>query len=363
LTTRKRTQKMASTPAQPQMQAQPHPVRIKELATDRSMYENYPAYQRRKVWPLKFQQALINTILLGRNFPSLVAYKEMDATGKQTFWINDGQQRISAIFDFLDNKFRTWTPAQKENAEPNSPPPVEPGKFYKELSPYTKNLFLDYIVNISIDQKTTEDEAREHFRESQNHVSLSPAEKIDTYVSQAKQAAELIENHPFWDDFYMGKEVYRKKIFLSSLYLLALEMAPDGMVDLQATNFIHNLASGKKDHLITEELVDRVISRLDVVSTVFSGAHFTIRAACIPMYQAILIIENTGIIIRTETDRGKLAPWIMGVIEENNTVSGIVGWQRPLQNIVRKINQRAFWDKHRGTVLNLFGLRDAVVQI
>lgn len=351
----------SSTFAQPQVQAQLHPVRIKELFTERRMYDNYPSYQRRKVWPLKFKQELVNVILSGRTFPALIAYKEIDEAGKQTYYIKDGQQRLSAILDFIDNKFKTWSIGQKEDAEPNSPPPVEPGRFFKDLSPMAKNIFLDYVVHIAVEPKTSDAEEREHFRGSQNHVPLSPAEKIDTYISKAKAAAEKIEKHPFWDEFYMGKETYRKKIFLSSLYLLALEMSPDGMVDLQSTHFIHSLASGKRDNAVTDEIIETVWSRLDAVSCVFSGTQFTVRATVIVMYQAVLLIERAGVTIRSETDKGKLTPWINGVITESNNAPYVTGYQRPLQQTIRKSSQRAFWDKHRKTVLEAFGLRDAII--
>ena len=94
---------------QPQVQAQLHPVRIKELFNERLTYENYPIYQRRKVWPLKFKQELVNVILSGRTFPALIAYKEVATDGKQTYYIKDGQQRLSAILDFVSNNFKTWT--------------------------------------------------------------------------------------------------------------------------------------------------------------------------------------------------------------------------------------------------------------
>jgi hypothetical protein len=349
--------------AQPQKHATPHPVRIKELYADRKMYENYPSYQRGSVWPIKYKQGLINTILLGRNFPSLVAYKEIDVLGHQAFFITDGQQRLTTIMEFMDGKFKTWTHAQKQDAEPNSPPPVSPGKYFDELDLRTKNLLLDYIVNISIDEKSSEDMAREHFRQSQNHIALSPAERIDTYESRAKAAAQRIEAHPFWADFYMGREFYRKRILQSSFYLLALEISPNGMVDLQGKQFIHNLASGKKDDKITEELIQLVLDRMDSMCCVFGGTEFTVRAAALAMYQAVYLIENTGITIRSETDRGKLTPWILQVIRESNELKGPTGYQRPLQGIIRKANQIAFWERHRETVLSLFGLRDVVVQI
>lgn len=340
-------------PAHPQEQAHIKPVTIKELVTDRDVYENYPPYQRRKVWPTKYDQWLINDILAGKSIPSLIAYKEMDENGKQTYWVTDGHQRLSAIYDFTDNKFRTWTHAQKENAHPNSSPPIEPRKYFKDLSVQAKNIFLAYVVYIAVESKDSDTEQRERFRSSQVHVPLTAAEKIGTYVSKAKDAATVIEKHVFWDEFYLGKEQYRKKIFQSSLYLLAIEMSSDGLADVSATDFIHALASGKRDENISDEIVDAVIARLDVVCHVFRGTQFTVRSTAIVMYQAVMFLEKAGVVVQAK-DQGRLSNWIHTVITESKHTEGVIGYQRPLNQVVRKAMQKAFWEKHLKTVLGLF---------
>ena len=66
------------------------------------------SYQRRSVWVDRDKIRLIETILLGLIVPELYFWDaETDANSGQTIThIVDGQQRIKAIVDFIDNKIR-----------------------------------------------------------------------------------------------------------------------------------------------------------------------------------------------------------------------------------------------------------------
>lgn len=65
-------------------------------------------YQRRKVWGIKDNIRLIETILLELVIPEIFIWDcDTDpTTGKTITHIVDGQQRINAIFDFIQEKFK-----------------------------------------------------------------------------------------------------------------------------------------------------------------------------------------------------------------------------------------------------------------
>ena len=335
--------------AMPQLPAITHPVSIKQLYDERKKYENYPEYQRHKVWPLKYAQWLINTILAGRTIPDLLAYTE-SPKGFPSYWIIDGKQRLSAILDFMDGKFRTWSITQKENAEPNSELPIEPATYYKNLSPLAKEYFNSYIVYMKIEPKRSDAEQRGRFRGAQNQYPLSAAEKIATYDSKAKDVAELIEKSDFWKDFYMGVDLNRKTIFQSSIYLLAIELSPDGLADMGGMSFLKTLASGKRDREISDALIERIFRRIDNMMILFNGTTFTTRTCSIIMYQATRYIEEAGIQI-IEEHKGCLTLWLNEFISENNRPENVIGYRRQLVQMTRKRIQRAFWEKNLPRVL------------
>jgi Protein of unknown function DUF262 len=356
--------------ASPQYQMAPHFISIAELISQRNKYNVFPEMQRDKAWGIRQCQGLIDTILLGEPIFPLEGYKEQIKAGDQvgqTFWrLIDGQQRITAVLEFADDHFPTWTARQKEHAEPNSLGPVEPGKKFSQLSPYARNLFLEYrftineIHNKSLKQLTT------RFIRIQNHKPLSAAEKLNAYMSKAKDATKRIEQHPFWKDFYDGK-TNRKQIFQSSLYLLALELvAPKVTVDLMGSKYVSSLIYGEYDKSINDELVTSVLTRLDEMSHVYLGANFTLRSVVVPMYQSIAYLKNAGYTIQSK-DKGKLTPWIMNILSESRSRTSTPNYRTPMQMILYESGQRAFWDKQLKTVMGFMGVSiktaDPVVQL
>src|SRR5215207_10048093 len=64
-----------------------------------------PPYQRRSVWNQSFKDFFIDTVLLGYPAPSIFLFESIAPTGLQRFSVVDGKQRLTTIFDFLDNAF------------------------------------------------------------------------------------------------------------------------------------------------------------------------------------------------------------------------------------------------------------------
>ena len=357
--TSKRTE-LKSLHATPQEQLPPAYVSLKELFNERHRYEVFPAFQRKQCWLTRHNQALIDTILLGDPIPPLEGYQEFNTQGETVWGIVDGHQRISAILDFMDGKFRTWSLGQKRRSEPNSDAPVEPGKLFEELSVIAKNYFLDYRLQINKIRNKSQAQMGTRFLRIQNHMPLSAAERLNIYASKANAAARRIEKHPFWDDLYYGV-TKREQTFQSSLHLLALEMTPKITFDLQSWIYIHGLAAGNRDNMITDSIVDAVFTRLDVVSHVYAGTNFTIRAAIVPMYQSVMFLEQAGYVIQPK-DKGRLTKWLNGIIAESNRATGVPSYGRPVQRLLREGAQKTFWDRHLPAVMKLFGIDASVVR-
>ena len=66
-----------------------------------------PEFQRNAIWPRPAKAYLIDTILYDRPIPLLFFARSINAqTGRPSFDVIDGQQRLRALFQFYDNKFR-----------------------------------------------------------------------------------------------------------------------------------------------------------------------------------------------------------------------------------------------------------------
>ncbi|GAB3292659.1 GmrSD restriction endonuclease domain-containing protein [Parasphingorhabdus pacifica] len=85
-------------------------IESKTVAEFRSLYNSgelvlRPEYQRKAVWPERAKVSLMETILLGYPIPEIYLSYETTPEGKQTASVVDGQQRLTALLDFLDNRY------------------------------------------------------------------------------------------------------------------------------------------------------------------------------------------------------------------------------------------------------------------
>jgi hypothetical protein len=131
-----------------------------------------PFFQRNLVWRLMHKQDFIKTILLGFPFPEIfIAKGDLDVEDMtSTSCIVDGQQRMTAIVEFINNKFE-----------------VE-GRSYKDLEPVEKENFLKYEVAIvDLDMKATDPNIKDLFsRLNRTFYSLTTIEKMATEYASSE---------------------------------------------------------------------------------------------------------------------------------------------------------------------------------
>lgn len=72
-------------------------------------YSVSPDFQRSYVWNLAHQNALIESILLGYALPTFFAFTQDNEEGKRLTYFSDGQQRLTTLQRFMENKFRFKT--------------------------------------------------------------------------------------------------------------------------------------------------------------------------------------------------------------------------------------------------------------
>ena len=100
-----------------------------------------PKFQRRAVWSPQSKSYLINTILLGLPLPIFFLRQNTDPITKKTVReVVDGQQRLRAIFDFIDNGFQLRKVQNEEYG----------GRYFSELPPEVRAEFLSYELTVNV---------------------------------------------------------------------------------------------------------------------------------------------------------------------------------------------------------------------
>lgn len=183
------------------------------------------SYQRRSVWLDRDKVRLIETILMGLIIPEVYFWDaETDPdTGKTITHIVDGQQRIKAIAQFINNEFKLSKDflIDQEISEKYG------NKYFRDLENDDKILIWTFNLSVVRIKDKNMDEIRNIFyRLNLTNYSLNDQEKRHSntwglFADLTKEISEL----SFWDDFnlfnYGDIKRMKDEEFCSSLILLA----------------------------------------------------------------------------------------------------------------------------------------------
>lgn len=183
------------------------------------------SYQRRSVWLDRDKVRLIETILMGLIIPEVYFWDaETDPdTGKTITHIVDGQQRIKAIAQFINNEFKL----SKDCLIDQDISEKYGNKYFKDLGSDDKILIWTFNLSVVRIKDKNMDEIRNIFyRLNLTDYSLNDQEKRHSntwglFADLTKEISEL----SFWDDFnlfnYGDIKRMKDEEFCSSLILLA----------------------------------------------------------------------------------------------------------------------------------------------
>jgi uncharacterized protein DUF262/HNH endonuclease len=118
-------------------------IRLKDFFDYKEDYITRPPYQRKSVWSVKKQQSLFDSLFRRYYVPRLVVREVRLSEDRTVREIIDGQQRITAIQDFFDNKFKL--PATLKDVHPD----LE-NKLFSDLSTELRK-FIDKELIINAD--------------------------------------------------------------------------------------------------------------------------------------------------------------------------------------------------------------------
>ena len=230
------------------------------------------SYQRRAVWGEKDWIRLVETILLNLVVPSVYFWNsETDPeTGKAILHIVDGQQRITAIQNFVNGEFKLKGNYLLEEESKQR----FGNKYFSDLSPDEKKDFWDYklsVIEIARDVKI--DDVKNMFKRlNLTDYNLNNQERRNVISGEfAALARELAENE-FWSK--EGKELFRANVvkrmqdveFCASLILLykrgIIDQQTDKALNDAYRDYESNYDDADKDRnavLKAMELVDKFI--------------------------------------------------------------------------------------------------------
>ena len=184
-----------------------------------------PEFQRNSVWPYAAKAYLVDSILNDRPIPLIFLQRISSAqTGKPGYAVIDGQQRLRAIFDYIDGRFRLTESA--ENA------PFYNQK-YEHLDQEYKDAIDAYDLPVQELVGYTDDDIKDIFvRMNKYVVKLSPQElRHAKGAGKFSEFVEKIGNWEYWkrQRIITGQQHKRMRTveFAAELTILLLEGPQD----------------------------------------------------------------------------------------------------------------------------------------
>jgi hypothetical protein len=143
-----------------------------------------PEWQRGEVWDDERKQALLDSILRGWKLPKFYFLK----ISADDYEVVDGQQRLTAIYEFFGNTL----PLSDESAK------VFGGPYYKDLRTRIADAFDDFEIEYDEIEEAEEEELKEFFQRLQQGLPLTSSEKLNSVHSKLRDFCQTLSKHRFF---------------------------------------------------------------------------------------------------------------------------------------------------------------------
>ena len=184
-----------------------------------------PPYQRRSVWNRKYREAFIDTILLGYPAPAIFLYQEISDEGVAKYNVVDGKQRLTTIFDFVDNVFPVGEDSEIVGAR---------CKYFSDLDSQARKGLWSYQFLIEYLPSSEEPVIKSIFDRLNRNTAKLTAQELrharfsGEFITSAESLSETL-----WGDLSEGfprivrrSKMQMKDVELTAQLLLLLERGP-----------------------------------------------------------------------------------------------------------------------------------------
>jgi Protein of unknown function DUF262 len=164
------------------MKMTPQRRALDKIYKRRDRYE-IPEWQRGEVWDDAKKQQLIDSILRGWRLPKFYFVKNAD----DDYEVVDGQQRLSAIYEFFANELALTPESTKQFG----------GPYYKDLKPKFSDAFDDFEIDYDEVEDAAEVELKQFFQRLQEGLPLTSSEKLNSVHSKLRDFCKTLAKHDF----------------------------------------------------------------------------------------------------------------------------------------------------------------------
>lgn len=193
-----------------------------------------PPFQRSVVWTLSQQQLFIDSILRNIDVPKI--YLAIATDERYEWKVVDGQQRLTAIWEFMDGKYQIADDAKDVNDRRTVH--VIANNYFDDLPPALKVRQNGYTLSVVILEEEEEQEIEDMFLRLQNGTSLNSAEKRNAIPGNTKAfVRDLAESHELFTKLvFFRNSRYAHHEIVAQMMLIERMGGPTPYTHTQLTN-------------------------------------------------------------------------------------------------------------------------------
>jgi hypothetical protein len=261
-----------------------------------------PVYQRSEVWKPDQKQMLIDSILREIDIPKIYLRRLVNARYK--FEIIDGQQRMRAIWDFLNNRFPLGEDTDQLLVDGELYILAE--KLYDELDTTVKiERMHRYNLDVVIVQQATDDEIADLFQRLNNGTPLSTAEVRNAMPGAMKETVKELARHAFFSKVSFSNRRFAHDQVCAQM--MSLELS-DGLADTRDRMLSKMYADYSK--AVPKGITDAVRATLETLNKIFPEASRLLnRAQSVNLF--LLISYLTKIAKLPKESYSKILDWYL----------------------------------------------------
>lgn len=252
---------------------------IYRLWSQQKTFEVNPPYQREGgLWGLEAKQSFIDSLINGWDVPKL--YLADGTGGLKKYAVIDGKQRLTTVWEFMDDAFPTAEDLQCEDHRHLTCG----GKRFSQLDAvvqeHLRSQELDFVILTECDEEIVE----EMFHRLNNGVPLNNAEKRNAIGGALnQQIKELVGAHEFFKSKITATP--KRSAHLETAAKFYLIEDRDGVCDLKKRPLDNLVRNHKAASSGITRLHSSVKAELEALCKVFTDSDPLLRKhAAIPLY-------------------------------------------------------------------------------
>jgi hypothetical protein len=185
-----------------------------------------PIWQRKPgVWTLNYKRYFIDSILRNYPFPTILLNARTSEDGTTIYEVVDGKQRLTTIFEFMNDEFTTSAEYSDDLGAP---------QFFSDMPSEAKKAFYEYQVTVEVISHGSLEQLREAFDRLNRNVARLNSQELRhaRFSGRFIQLMEGLADDEFWSEVGIATPARTRRMldvqFVSQVFILTMHGVQDG---------------------------------------------------------------------------------------------------------------------------------------